>query len=93
MLLRSPLKTGATAYALQLKLDVLTQIRVTNCVKLHSYTTYSLTVTHLGNWKSVTVTRWLHTVSLYPDIFYYKKGQLGIWRSVTVTRWLYTVSL
>ena len=47
----------------------------------------------LGNSENVTVTRWFHTVSLYPDIFYYKRGQLGIWRSVTVTRWLYTVSL
>ena len=32
-------------------------------------------------------------VSLYPDMFYYKKGQLGYQKSVTVTRWLYTVSL
>ena len=29
-----------------------------------------LRVTLLGIWKSVTVTRGLHTVSLYPDIFY-----------------------
>ena len=43
--------------------------------------------------KTVTVTRWFHTVSLYPDIVYYKKGHLGNKISVSVTRRLHTVPL
>ena len=43
--------------------------------------------------KSVTETRWLYTVSMYPHIFQYMKGGLGHQISVTFTRWLCTVSL
>ena len=40
----------------------------------------------------VTVTRLFYTMSPYPDIFYYEKGQLGIRKSVTLTWCLNTVS-
>ena len=47
----------------------------------------------LGTRKTVTVTKGPFTVSLYPNIFYYKKGQLGNQKSVIVTRWLYSFTV
>ena len=48
---------------------------------------------NLGEQENVDVTKWSHTVSLYPDIINYKIGSFGNQESVTVTTWLYSVSL
>ena len=55
--------------------------------------TYSITMTPSGQPKTITVTRWFHTLSLYSDIVYNMNGHLGNEISVSVTRWLYSVSL